>query len=87
MQETDRMAAERRQLLEDILLGLLQSSPGCRWPGADGLTLEDALDCYRQAISTGRAPGPEELVQRHPELREAVKGLFMTPLPAEKRPD
>jgi hypothetical protein len=76
MQETDRVAAARRQALEDILLGYLQSSHGCRWPGADGLTLEDALDCYRQAILIGGAPGPEDLVQRHPELSDAVRGLF-----------
>jgi hypothetical protein len=40
------------QRLQEILLGYLEAA-GCfaTWPGADGLTLADALDCYAEAVA------------------------------------
>jgi hypothetical protein len=56
------------QTLHDILLGYLQANHSFPWPGADGLTLEDALNSYLEAVALGRVPGGAELLRRHPEL-------------------
>jgi hypothetical protein len=55
--------------LREVLLGYLQAAPTVTaWPGADGLTLEDILDLYPQAVTAGEVPDWQELLCKHPEL-------------------
>ena len=55
-------------LLRQVLLDYLRASRVVRWPGADGLTDDDIVDCYPTAISAGDVPGWNELQTRFPEL-------------------
>jgi hypothetical protein len=55
--------------LLEVLLGYLQAAASvAAWPGADGLTLENILDCYPVAVAAGEVPDWQELLRRHPEL-------------------
>jgi hypothetical protein len=55
--------------LREIMLGYLEAA-GCvaTWPGGDGLTIEDVLDCYAEAVARGKVPDWQQLLSRHPEL-------------------
>jgi hypothetical protein len=66
----------RVQRIEDILLCYLQSNHAFLWPGADGLTLHEARDCYLQAMQVGIVPSWRELARRYPNLREQLEGFF-----------
>jgi hypothetical protein len=63
------------QRLQEVLLGYLQTAPPI-WPGADGLTLEDALSSYRQAATARVLPGLMELLERYPDLAEEFLAFF-----------
>jgi hypothetical protein len=63
------------QRLQDVLLGSLQTAPSV-CPGADGLTLEDALCSYRQAATARVVPGLKELLGRYPYLAEELLAFF-----------
>jgi hypothetical protein len=60
------------------LLALLSSNLQAAfcWPGADSLTTEDAVECYRQAVAAGRVPGLEDMLQAHPECAEHLRAFF-----------
>jgi hypothetical protein len=60
----------------ELLLDILRAAPACCWPGGDGLTLEDALSCYRQAAASGWVPGLKMLLQAHPEWRTDLIAVF-----------
>jgi hypothetical protein len=57
--------------LREVLLGYLQAAVAA-WPGADGLTIEDILDAYPQAVARGEVPDWQQLLCRHPELDAAL---------------
>src|SRR5262245_54356868 len=71
--------------LNAILLSHLRSLDPHFWPGIDGLTLEVVLDMYCLAAAAGHVPGKEALLQRHPELVEAIDAFFAGRPAAEKR--
>ena len=55
--------------LRVVLLGYLcRAESVAAWPGADGLTIDDILDFYPQAVTRGEVPEWLQLVNRHPEL-------------------
>jgi hypothetical protein len=68
--------AINRLSLHEILLGYLRAAGEPLCPGADGLTLEDALAAYPQAAAAGLVPDRRELLRRHPDLRDAVEAFF-----------
>ena len=69
-------AAVRDERLREVLLGYLQAAGCPRWPGADGLMLEDALRSYPANAAAGLVPDRQELLRRHPELCEALLAFF-----------
>jgi hypothetical protein len=55
--------------LREIMLGYLEAAGWFAfWPGGDGLTLDDALDCYPTAIAKGVVPDWQQLLSRHADL-------------------
>ena len=56
------------QRLREILLGYLQATQVSAWPGGDGLTVEDVVACYPEAVAGGEVPDWQELFRQHPEL-------------------
>jgi hypothetical protein len=62
-------------LLRLVLLDYLRASSVAGWPGTDGLTGDDIVNCYPQAISAGEAPGWQELQIRFPELAGELQAL------------
>jgi hypothetical protein len=73
MSDTATDSAVRRQRLHEVLLGYLEV---ILWPGADGLTLGEALLGYAEAAAAGQVPDQQELLQRHPELAEELRAFF-----------
>jgi hypothetical protein len=66
----------RQRRLQELLLGYLQGVGAPWWPGADGLTVQEVLRSYPEHAAAGRVPDPQELLRRHPDLREALLVLF-----------
>ena len=63
--ESPEVARSRRE----VLLGYLQAARSISaWPGGDGPTLENILDCYPDAVAAGEVPDWQELPCRHPEF-------------------
>jgi hypothetical protein len=62
--------------LQEVLLAYLRGPGAAAWPGADGLTVEDVLHTYPEAMAAGRAPGWHELLHEHPELAVEMQALL-----------
>jgi hypothetical protein len=60
-------------LLRQILLDYLRASRVLGWPGADGLTEDDIVNYYPQAIAAGEVPGWHDLEQRFPSLTDDLR--------------
>lgn len=71
---TNRTTSE--DLLRRVLLEYLLASRVAGWPGTDGLTEDDVLDCYPQANAAGQVPGWQELCRRHTELVAEIQAYF-----------
>ena len=63
-------------LLRQVLLDYLLASRVVSWPGGDGLTEDDILNCYPQAGAAGAVPDRQELCLRHAELVAEIQSLF-----------
>lgn len=73
---SDRALSERTRELQRVLLAYLQAASCPPWPGSDGLTIEDILRCYPQAIAAGAVPDRPELLRRHPHLVDELAVFF-----------
>jgi hypothetical protein len=78
------------ELLRQVLLDYLRSSRVVGWPGADGLTADDIIECYPQAIAAGEVPGWHELHRRYPSLAGELQALrsakgWLESFPADRK--
>ncbi len=62
--------------LSEILLDHLRSTKANFWHGIDGLTVDDALNCYWEAAADRQVPSKEELFGQHPELTAELERFF-----------
>jgi hypothetical protein len=62
-------------LLRQVLLDYLRASSVVAWPGVDGLTDDDIVNCYPKAIAAGGVPGWQELQDRFPELADELQAM------------
>ena len=68
---------ERDRLLE-VLAQYLLVSPGCSWPGSDGMTTGEVVaEAYPAAVRAGYVPARAELTRRHADLSEAIAAFFL----------
>jgi hypothetical protein len=63
------------ELLWQMLITSLRLSRAVGWPGADGLTEEEIVNCYPQANTAGDVPGWHELQARFPGLAGEMQAL------------
>ena len=70
----DTVVADR---VVELLAGyLFPTGPGM-WPGADGLTVAEAVGMlYPAEVRAGHLPDQAELVRRHPELADGIVAFF-----------
>jgi hypothetical protein len=66
----------RKARVCELLLGHLQAVAVPLWPGADGLTVQDALGGYPEAAAAGRVPDLRQLLRDHPALAEELSAFF-----------
>jgi hypothetical protein len=76
MSERPGNSFERRQRLHRVLVQYMDRVVCPAWPGADGLTVEDVVGCYQQALAAGQVPGLDELMRLHPELSDELRTFF-----------
>jgi hypothetical protein len=66
----------RQRRLQDVLLNHLLHATFPTWPGGDGLSVEEVLLSYHEALAAGQVPGLDELLQRHPDLNGELCAFF-----------
>ncbi len=76
MNERQGNSWDRLQRLHRVLIGYMDGVACPAWPGADGLTVEDVVGCYPQALSAGQVPGLDDLVSIHPDLADELNCFF-----------
>src|SRR5262245_36876577 len=64
--------------LRELLLGFFQMARVLPIPGADGLTLDDAVDCYELGVAAGLLPSWESLLLNYPDLADDIRSLLST---------
>jgi hypothetical protein len=68
MLATSHEAALHWRPVIDLLTGYMLACPAFRWPGSDGMLVEDVLAGYETLAGAGEVPTVEELCASHPEL-------------------
>lgn len=62
--------------LREVLLGRFEGAMRLPIPGGDGLTLDDAVECYVLGMAAGWLPSSKELIAMHPELAEEIQSFL-----------
>ena len=71
--------------LSEILLDHLRRTKANFWRGIDGLTLDDALNCYCEAAADGQVPSKDQLLCQHPELAAELERFFTASKPSSAK--
>lgn len=69
-------APSTEAMVRRLLLGYLLATGALRWPGGDGVTEDDALGCYLNAVANHQVPSHDELCRRHPDLGQGIEAFF-----------
>lgn len=70
-------ASETRGQTTELLAGYLLASPRFRFPGCDGLTIEEVVIAeYPRAAAAGYVPSPADLARKHTNLANAIASFF-----------
>jgi hypothetical protein len=84
MLATSHEAAVEWRPVIDLLTGYLLGCPAFRWPGSDGVLVEDVLAGYEALAAAGHVPPEATLCAEHPELATRLVAFFT--LTHESRP-
>jgi hypothetical protein len=57
-----------------VLLSYLQDTRVIEaWPGVDGMTIDDIVGFYPEAVAAGEVPDWQDLLRRHPDLADELQ--------------
>ena len=70
--ESRKPCPSATERLREIVLNYLHGARARAWPACVGITVEDVLDLYPEAVAAGHVPDWRELLRRHPQLREQL---------------
>jgi hypothetical protein len=74
--DEEHVVTDQSRRLHELLLAYLRAADAPRWPGADGVTIEDVLRSYPQAAAASLVPDFSSLRASHPELTDALRRFF-----------
>jgi hypothetical protein len=76
MAQEHEASLSRKRELHERLLGHLQAASAPRWPGADGLRVQEVLRNYPQAVAADLVPDRQALLLLYPHLADVIDEFF-----------
>jgi hypothetical protein len=76
MPEEHEEHLSRKRQLHERLLGHLQAAGAPRWPGADGLMVQEVLGSYPEDAAADLVPDRQALLLLYPHLADVIGEFF-----------